>query len=440
MDRVSQALLGHLHGVFDPDPAPVLALRVRHADGATWAVAGDTLTLHGGDTPSVWDLNDYSLATLATALTAAGFEVVYLNPAVSHLSALTLLEGAGDQGNSNGDHLSIFTAPLAVLLAALGQALGEGRAAIAAALAQLILPQATGEWADLFGEIFGIPRRGTVAASPWRVLATQVDHYNPVGTSGHERTLRLAWQQFFANLLGLSRVPDESDQHWHDRLVYAARQRAPLNLPSLESDADYTARLLQEVQRVRASPAAMLNNIQRLTGHDLALREPWREWVALNQSTLSGPDHLAGAPVYEYHRLQLVARRGLDWPAVLREIEADRPAGTLLLPPATTTPPSQIAIPPMEIVHGRVSAHGQELRWNAYGRLSGELILSHCQAPPAMALARVRVHGLSTFGLRGPYEYFGESSRSWVGFWDVRTWAEGNTRRAEMYPPKVYQS
>ncbi|NCU21609.1 hypothetical protein EOM89_13065, partial [Candidatus Falkowbacteria bacterium] len=106
---MSQALLGHLHGVFDPDPAPILALRVRHVAGATWTVTGDTLTLHAGDAPSVWDLNNYSLATLATALTSTGYEVVYLNPAVSHLSALTLLEGAGDQGNNNGDHLSIYT-------------------------------------------------------------------------------------------------------------------------------------------------------------------------------------------------------------------------------------------------------------------------------------------------------------------------------------------
>lgn len=437
MDRVSQALLGHLHGVFDPDPAPVLALRVRHADGASWAVAGDTLTLHGGDTPSVWDLNDYSLATLATALTAAGFEVVYLNPAVSHLSALTLLEGAGDQRNSNGDHLSIFTAPLAVLLAALGQALGEGRAAIAAALAQLILPNATHEWADLFGEIFGIPRRGTVADSPYFDLANLIAQYNPSGTSGHEYTLYAAWEVFFGNLLGLPRNPGESNQHYHDRLVYDALQRPALSLPPLELDAVYTARIIEEVKRSRSSPAAILRNIRRLTGHDLALREPWQEVHYLSQSALSGLDHLQGAPIYEYHRMQLVARRGLDWTPVLREAEADRPAGTLMLPPATHMPPLYLDGVPLAPDLARILVWAEELKWNAYGRLSVDLDLSNYVPPPMTDMGEVWIKALWTqAGLRGPYEYFSADAAVWVGYWDQRTWGQTNTSRLELYPPK----
>ena len=437
MDRVSQALLGHLHGVFDPDPAPVLALRVRHADGATWAVAGDTLTLHGGDTPSVWDLNDYSLATLATALTAAGFEVVYLNPAVSHLSALTLLEGAGDQGNSNGDHLSIFTAPLAVLLAALGQALGEGRAAIAAALAQLILPNATQEWADLFGEIFGIPRRGTVQDSPYLDLARLIAHYNPIGTSGHEYSLHAAWEVFFGNLLGLPRKSGESAQHYHDRLVYDALQRPALALPPLESDAVYTARIIEEIKRSRSSPAVILRNIRRLTGHDLALREPWKEVHYLSQSALSGQDHLQGAPIYEYHRIQLVARRGIDWTPVLREAEADRPAGTLMLPPATHLPPLVLNGVPLEPHLGRADVWAEELKWNAYGRLSVDLDLSNYLPPPMTELSVVQVKGLGAGdGLRGPYELFFDSTSTWSNEWDERTWGQGIVSTQELSPPK----
>jgi hypothetical protein len=440
MDRVSQALLGHLHGVFDPDPAPVLALRVRHEDGATWTVAGDTLTLQAGDESSTWDLNDYHLASLATALTAAGYEVAYLNPAVSHLSALTLLEGVGDQDVSNGDHLSIYTAPLAILLAALGQALGEGRAAIAAALAQLVIPNATQEWADLFGELFAIPRRGTIADSPYLRLADLVAHHNPSGTTDHAYTLNAAWETFFGNLLGLPRAAGESAAHYHDRLVYAAQQRSIEPLPALETDTDYTARIVQEVQRVRSSPAAMLRNIRRLTGHDLALWEPWRELHVVSQSPLSGTDHLQGAPIYEYHRIQLVARSGIDWTPVLREAEADRPAGTLMLPPATQMPVLYVAEVGLTPNLGQIGRWAEELKWNVYGRLSIDLRPSHYLPSPMTALGHVEVRGLGTHGLRGPYEYFGDSSLSWIGLWDSRTWATGNTAMPELYPPKTLES
>ena len=483
MDRVSQALLGHLHGVFDPDPAPVLALRVRHVAGATWTVAGDTLTLvsnlvwdgawderwwssHGGEAPGVWDLNDYSLATLADAIMAAGFEVVYLNPSVSHLSALTLLEGTGFQGNSNGDHLNIYTSPLAVLLAALGQALGEGRAAIAAALAQLILPNATQEWADLFGEIFGIPRRGTILDSPYYDLARLIAHYNPIGTTGHEQTLNAAWEEFFGNLLSVRREAGESAQHYHDRLVYAAQQRPALalaapdlvwtgtwderwwanrsadatepndRLPPLETDAAYTGRIIAEVQRSRCSPAAILRNIQRLTGHDLTLWEPWKELHVLSQSPLSGTDHMQGAPIYEYHRIQLVARRGIDWTPVLREAEADRPAGTLMLPPATRMPPLTADLVGLTPILGRVAVWAEELKWNAYGRLSVDLNLSNYLPPPMTVLGKVTVTGIGTYGLRGPYEDFTAFRLTWVERWDERLWAVGSTSAPELYPPE----
>lgn len=437
MDRVSQALLGHLHSIFNPDPEAALAMRVRHPQGASWAVEGEVLTLQAGGEPSVWDLGAYRLGDLAVALTTTGFEVVYLNPAVSHLSALTLLEGSGDQGTSNGDHLTMYTAPLAVLLAALGQALGEGRAAIAAALAQLILPNATNEWADLFGEIFGIPRRGTVQDSPYTDLAQRIAQYNPIGTTGHEWTLHAAWEQFFANLLNVPRQAGESAQHYHDRLVYDALQRPALHLPPLEADAAYTARIIEEVKRSRASPAAILRNIRRITGHDVSLREPWQEVHYLSQSALSGEDHLQGAPIYEYHRIQLVAKRGLDWPPVLREAEADRPAGTLMLPPATHLPPLWVDVIDLSPDMGRVWGWAEELKWNAYGRLSVDLDLSNYLPPPQTDFGEVHVKALWTrAGLRGPYEYLWNEASTWTEGWDARTWGQGIVSQPEMYPPR----
>ena len=437
MERVSHALLGHLHSIFDPDPAPILALRVRHPQGARWSIEGDILTLHAGHQPSVWDLNDYSLGSLAAALQDAGFEVAYLYPAISHLSALTLLEGSGDQEQSNGDHLNIFTAPLVVMLAALGQALGEGRAAIAAALAQLILPNATNEWADRFGEIFGIPRRGTVQDSPYLDLAQLIAHYNPIGTSGHEYSLHAAWEVFFGNLLGLPRTSGESAQHYHDRLIYDALQRLALGLPDLELDAAYTARIIEEVKRSRSSPAAILRNIRRLTGQELALREPWQEVHYLSQSALSGLDHLQGAPIYEYHRMQLVARRGLDWLPVLREAEADRPAGTILLPPFTRPDPVNIAglAAHWQLSLGAVTHYARNIPVNRWSRLSDDLNLSDYFPPPSIWVLPCQYQMFYTDGLRGPY-HSADASFAWEGVWDERPWSPAAAVPVEMYPPK----
>ncbi|NCU21737.1 UTRA domain-containing protein, partial [Candidatus Falkowbacteria bacterium] len=238
-------------------------------------------------------------------------------------------------------------------------------------------------------------------------------------------------------VLGLPRNPGESNQHYHDRLVYDALQRPALTLPPLELDAVYTARIIEEVKRSRASPAAILRNIRRLTGHDLALREPWQEVHYLSQSALSGLDHLQGAPIYEYHRMQLVARRGVDWTPVLREAEADRPAGTLMLPPATHMPPlylDGIAVTPDM---ARILVWAEELTWNAYGRLSVDLDLSNYAPPPMTDMGEVWIKALWTqAGLRGPYEYFSADAAVWVGYWDQRAWKQTDASRLELYPPK----
>ena len=375
MGRVSGALASHLHSVFDTDPEPVLALRVRHALSAAWAVRDEVLTLTTPGGSWQWPLAPYTLGTLAVAIAEAGFEIAYANPDLDHLNASILLEGEGRQDASNGDHLTALTAPLAVLLSALGLGLWQGKAAIAEAMAQLILPQSTAEWADLFGSICGV----------------------------------LRWAG--------------------------------------EADEDYTARIIEEVQRNRSNPAAILRNIRRLTGDDMILREPWKEIHALSVSPLSGPHHLQGAPIYEYHRMQLVASRGPDWSRVLPEAEADRPAGTLMLPPATH--------PPVFLVDGmngmgdqilwnmaRIDTRAENLFWNAYGLLSVDLSLSNYIPPPFFELAHIDVLGLGDRGLRGPYEDFGAANLGWFrSSWNELAWSAAVVSEPEIYPPHdIYAS
>lgn len=112
---------------------------------------------------------------------------------------------------------------------------------------------------------------------------------------------------------------------------------------AIMGDGEYTAHIQAEVARPRSSPVAIASNIYRITGTEVTVREPWQEIFFLSDplrpSRLSGQQHLQGAPIYEYHTVQIVASGGgVDWPAILREARADLPAGTILLPPVTLIP------------------------------------------------------------------------------------------------------
>ena len=363
MGRVSEALLGRLHSVFDTRHVPVLALRIRHPDGAGWSIDGFTLEVFAPGVTTSVDLRAVTVREVADHLISLGFEVPHV--ALGHLSAALLIEGGGHQGDSNGDHVYGYTSLLSVLSGALGRADEVAKADILNALRQMILPQSGGEWADMFGGIFGVPRLG-------------------------------------------------------------------------ERDALYTARIIEEVRRARSSPAAILLNIKRLTGHDLTLREPWMEVFTLSGSALSGADHLQGAPTYEYHRAQLVSRVGIDWSGPMACAEADRPAGTLMMDPA---------VHPLALLPGGAMVDGLGEGWRTNTlvfiarvlnapRLSNSLILSANDAEAPMETARVDVRWISIEPLRAADLSGGEG---WLGLWDSRTW-DGSGITFDFYPPRGDES
>lgn len=359
MDRVSHRLAARLPAFFDTRPEAVLALRVQHPEGAHWHLADETLTLSAGAALAVIPLDGHTLASLADAIELAGFSVAYSNPGIAHLSALILLDGAGDQSASNGDHLYAFSTVLAALLHALGGEFGHAREAVTAALAQLILPQSTQEWADLFGRMFDVPRM------------------------------------------------------------------------SGEADGVYTQRILIEVRRARSNPVTIAENIRRLTGITVQVREPWKEIFALSVNALSGQHHLQGAPIYEYHRFHLESDVGIDWSQIESIADADRPAGTLRLPSAVRLAPLHAVREQTQVHAGSVLIRSSWWRFVAPGALSDDLSLSSMVAGTKTAIGAVRINGLATFGLRGPYG----DDNPWQGLWDARVWRYGETP-LEFYPPR----
>lgn len=153
-------MLDSLHRVFNKDPLPVLAFRLRYdGDAMAWAVRDGVLALTvagGTGAGGAIDLRGHTLATLADSLAAqAGYTVLDENPAVGHLSALTLF-GAGDPAASDGDHLYAFTNLLWAFLAAYAVELGAARDRIAAALAQMVLQTADLDWLQEHNTYYGI--------------------------------------------------------------------------------------------------------------------------------------------------------------------------------------------------------------------------------------------------------------------------------------------
>jgi hypothetical protein len=316
--------------------------------GLSAAVDADALTVTHSGGVSVYPLGG-TIADLIDAIEADGHVVDWQSDAGTSIGAHTLLPQA------SGAMVSAYSSLTWAHFDALAVALGAARDSIPPMIAQVNLPDSVGEWADLFGSIFGVVR-----------------------------------------------IPGESD-------------------------ADYTRRIIVETARERSNPASILGNIERATGLSLALREPWMECFVLGESALSGLDCIQGAPIYQYHTMQLVADRGPDWSTILPSAEADRPAGTIMLPPATHPPPfihdGGLADDSFVQSSSRVDTYAKFLEW--------------FDDAPEVYSALVNIVGLETLGLRGPYR--GAGVDGWFGRWDSRTW-NTNRPRLEMYPPLSFDA
>lgn len=160
-ETMLQRLLRHPHAaVFDKSPDTLMAFALRHTNGAQWTVADRVLTVTNGNNPATKqaiDLNGKTLADVRTNLIALGY---YVPPQPRPTaSAMALVEGSGDQANTNGDLLGLYTS---LLWSILGGYAGELNAADyqrVQALKQMVITQAEDEWLDLWGTLYATPRK-----------------------------------------------------------------------------------------------------------------------------------------------------------------------------------------------------------------------------------------------------------------------------------------
>lgn len=300
-------LLKYPHAaVFDPSPAPELALRLRNPAGLVWEIADASLRL--AVNPLAWDgsqnfgglydwgptRRSYSLlgktvGELADELRADGHEIAFENADLAERGAHVLIAGAGDQSVSNGDHLQAYTSLMWCLFDAYAVEVDAARYQVGQALRQMVMTQAEGEWLDVWATLYGVPRRAN------------------------------------------------------------------------ESDAALQARIPAEVFRLRVNGLAIEQAVTDVAGESVTIDEPWKRMFHLSGSALSGSDHLQDGRYYTYHVIQPVGVEGTDWSRVLPVLERNKAAGIEIAVPRVDFPAREINLqPPVEyrIERGLVEHRG----------------------------------------------------------------------------------
>jgi hypothetical protein len=162
--RLTTKLLGYLHRVFNKDPMAVLALRIRCDSGKmTWTVSDGTLTLTpvgGSAKPLTLDLDEFTIQELSQFIARqVGYSVPFQDMSVRQgFSALVLLDASGDISQSNGDHLFAYTNILYAYINANASELELAQSQIFNMLAQMSTLSAQGEFLDLQGSQYLVPR------------------------------------------------------------------------------------------------------------------------------------------------------------------------------------------------------------------------------------------------------------------------------------------
>lgn len=296
--------------VFDKDPQAVLALRIRNPLGLIWTVADGQLTLEVGgiidyDGQYEWD-GHYDFGITRRQYSLAHKTVAQLADELIADGHEVIYENPDIGGRAAG-----------VLIAGSGNPESSNGDHLLA-------------YTSLLWSLYG-------------AYAVELDDA--------EYQVRQALRQM---------VFTQAEGEWLD--VWATLYGVP-RLTG-ETDADLQARLPDEVFRIRVNGLGIENAIKALTGQTVTIDEPWRRMHILDESALSGGDHLQDGRYYTYHVIQPVGVEGTDWTGVMDVIRRNKAAGIEVYAQRVETPPRHVVVsPPVEyrIDRGRIDARGSHL-------------------------------------------------------------------------------
>ena len=162
--KLTTKLFGFLNRVFNRDPGAVLAMRLSYDGSMVWTVADGVLStsvIGGSGVALNIDLSQHTLSSLAAFLAAQpGYSTPYVTSdgTMLGLSALTLLDGSKSIDTSNGDHLEAYTSVTWAWMEPVAHELGVAEDMVSQAPRMMSVPTAEGEWLDLLGDYYAVPR------------------------------------------------------------------------------------------------------------------------------------------------------------------------------------------------------------------------------------------------------------------------------------------
>lgn len=255
MTTTLQRLVDYPHAaVFDKSPIAVTLFRLRHAAGATWDVAETVMVANAGTSSHTYDLSTLTVAGLAARLTIDGFDVSGLDSTNSGLSALVIVEGAGDQGVSNGDRVMGYTSLMWALMGGYAGEIREARDQVVQALRQMVIGTSEGEWLDLWGTLYGVKRPNGQSdedyktAIPKEAFRIRVNHIAIEETikelTGYDVRIFEPWKRIFT--LGTSTL--SGPDRLRDGTYYTNCLIQPLGQPGVD-----WAKVIPIIERNRAA-------------------------------------------------------------------------------------------------------------------------------------------------------------------------------------------
>ena len=178
-----------------------------------------------------------------------------------------------------------------------------------------------------------------------------------------------------------------------------------------QTDAVYADFIRKEILRTRANGLSIQVAVKDWTGHDIIIREPWRELFIWDKSRFDGGDcRWQDGNFWTFGTIQPAgAVIASDWDEIMPVVQRNRALGCYVHPPAFYIPAPIIQAWPDT---GPIVSCAWSYRIDA-----------HVEAGLTLAAgAGYQSTNVLSFAVLNP-------STTWTGVWDERTWLSGGSRR-----------
>lgn len=159
--KLASKLISYLGSAFDKDPVQAVALKFSYDGNLNWKITDNvfTTTVSGGTGVSLaLTLSDYTITELSDYLSSqAGYTSTYVNDDISSLSAITVMDGSGVQGDG-AISLLAHQSLLWLWFDVIAKELAVAALSVTEMIKELVVGTSSTDWLNEWGDFYGIPR------------------------------------------------------------------------------------------------------------------------------------------------------------------------------------------------------------------------------------------------------------------------------------------